>query len=122
MGALGSWHALGYGSVSQTRSLWSLWTQTEALPTSLPQGSLTAYLVEASVCPEILGAGQAVLPFEPSSTHPIGLPGGSSIQMVITGGRGHSRGTGGRGASAGQGLFPVVDQLPDGGAGKSLGE
>lgn len=76
---------------------------------ALPQDVLTMYLVEASVCPKILRTGQAVLPLEPSSTHPIGLPGSSSIQMVVTGGRGHSCRAGGRGAPARQSLFPVVD-------------
>lgn len=72
------------------------------------------YLVEASVCPKILRAGQAVLPLEPSTTHPVGLPGSSRIQIMVTCGRGHSCRAGGRGAPAGQSLFPVVDQLPKG--------
>lgn len=79
------------------------------------------YLVEASVWPEILRTGQAVLPLEPGPTHPIGLPGSGSVQMVVTGGRGHSYRAGGRGAPAGQSLFPVVDQLPDRGTGRLLG-
>lgn len=85
-----------------------------APPTPIAQAALTMYLVEASVRPEILRTGQAVLPLEPSSTHAIGLPGGGSVQMVVTGGRRHGRRAGGGGASAGQGLFPVVDQLPEG--------
>mgnify|MGYP006996457137 CR=1 FL=1 len=80
------------------------------------------YLVEASVRPEILRTRQAVLPLEPSSTHAIGLPGGGGVQMVVTGGWGQSCSAGGGGASAGQGLFPVVDQLPEAGAGRLLGE
>lgn len=44
------------------------------------------YLVEASICPKILRTGQAVLSLKPSSTHPIGLPSGSRIQMMVTGG------------------------------------
>lgn len=48
------------------------------------------YLVEASIYTKILRTGQAVLPLKPCSAHPIGLPGSSSIQMVVTGGWGHS--------------------------------
>lgn len=73
------------------------------------------YLVEASICPQILRTGQAVLPLEPSPTHPVGLPScGSSIQKVVAGRRGHGRRAGNTGASAGQGFLPVVDQLPKG--------
>lgn len=90
--------------------------------TSLAQAALTMYLVEASIRPKILRTGQAVLPLEPSSTRAIGLPGGGGVQMVVTGGRGHSCRAGGGGASAGQGLFPVVDQLPEAGAGRLQGE
>lgn len=79
------------------------------------------YLVEASVRPEILRTRQAVLPLEPGPTHPIGLPGSGSVQMVVAGGRGHSHRAGGGGAPAGQSLFPVVDQLPDGGTGRLRG-
>lgn len=100
---------------------WSLWTKPQAPPTALLQDILTKYLVKASVCPKILRTGQAVLPLEPSSTHPIGLPGSSSIQMVVTGGCRHSCRAGGGGAPAGQSLFPVVDQLPDRGPGRLLG-
>lgn len=90
--------------------------------TSLAQAALTMYLVEASIRPKILRTGQAVLPLKPSSTRAIGLPGGGGVQMVVTGGRGHSCRAGGGGASAGQGLFPVVDQLPEAGAGRLQGE
>lgn len=72
------------------------------------------YLVDGSVCPKMFRAGQAVLPFKSGSTKPIGLPSSSSIQMMITGGCSDNCGTGGREAFTGQGLFPTVDQLPDG--------
>lgn len=95
--ALGSWHGRGHGSVCITdpSDFWHLWTKPKAPLTSLPWDILTTYLVEASIGSKILRTGQAVLPLEPSSTHPIGLSGGSSVQMVITGGRGHSCRTGG---------------------------
>lgn len=64
---------------------------------SLAQAALTMYLVEASIRPKILRTGQAVLPLEQLGTcHWAAWWRG--VQMVVTGGRGHSCRAGGGGA------------------------